>query len=232
MASPRTRTTRARRIITTEVTRITAARDGSGRPRLLVRTGPVSARITAAGSDHLEVSLLATVATLLGGDDVRLVVEVRDGLSLTLKDIAATVAYDGRGQGASWMAELNVGPGASLVWAAEPFIVSDGAEAMRILRATLADGAGLRLDETVVLGRHGERGGRVHSHTLVQTSEAPLLVEDVVYEGAGEDQRFVRGAARSISTRLAFGTQTLDPAPGELLLELACGGRLARRLPA
>lgn len=176
------------------------------------------------------MSLLATVATLLGGDDVRLVVEVRDGLSLTLKDIAATVAYDGRGQGASWMAELNVGPGASLVWAAEPFIVSDGAEAMRILRATLADGAGLRLDETVVLGRHGERGGRVHSHTLVQTAEAPLLVEDVVYQGAGEDQRFIRGGARSISTRLAFGTQTLVPAPDELVMELACGGQLARTM--
>ena len=44
-------------------------------------------------------ALLATTATLLGGDTLRLAVEVGPGLRLDLRDVAGTVAYHGRGLG-------------------------------------------------------------------------------------------------------------------------------------
>lgn len=211
-------------------TRLHVHRDAAGRPRLTAFEGPIAARVTGNRADGLDIALLSTTATLLGGDDVRLDVRVAAGLRVTLTDIAATVAYDGRGAPAAWTAVLDVGAGASLLWRAEPFVVADGADVTRTTSASLADGAALTLQETLVLGRSGERGGAVTSEVRVDLAGAPLLRERVRYAGDPAGQRFLRGDARVLTTRMALGTAILTPEAGDdVVLELAGPGRVARR---
>lgn len=213
----------------TEITTLHALRDAGGRPRLRCDEGPYAVRVVRAGSDDLEVVLLATCATLLGGDRIGLRVVVDAGLALRLIDIAATVAYDGRGAFAAWSADLELGTDARLAWDAEPFIVADGAHVTRTTTARLASGAGLWLTESLVLGRVGERGGTVVSTLVVDHDGVPLLRESTTLRGEGEEQEFVRGDARVLTTRAAFGSATLAREPGDdVVVELAGPGRMAR----
>lgn len=201
-------------------------RDVRGRPRLQLFADVITGRVVGVGPNLLRVGLLNTVATLLGGDDVRLEVVVADGLTLELVDIAATLAYHGRGQAASWSAKALVGVGGVLRWRAEPFVVSDGAQVRRTFAAELGAGAGLDLDERIVLGRHGEVGGRLESVLCVDLEGEPVIREATSYAGAGPMQRFVRGAAREIRTRLVLGSARagFEPPAESTVLNLADDG--------
>ncbi len=213
----------------TEVTTLRVLRDAGGRPRLRCHEGPYAARVVDVGSDDLEVVLLATSATLLGGDSVGLSVVVDAGLGLRLIDVAATVAYDGRGAPAAWSADLELGVDARLVWEAEPFIVADGAQVTRTTTARLAAGAGLSLTESFVLGRVGERGGTVVSTLSVDHEGLPLLRESATLSGVGEEQVFVRGEARVVTTRASFGSAPwATRADDDVEVVLAGPGRMAR----
>jgi hypothetical protein len=87
------------------------------------------------------------------------------------------------------------------------------------------------LDETVVLGRHGERGGILASQVAITGRGRPLLVESLGFDGSADpgEQRFLR-RGRTIRTRSAFGrcAGELVAGPDEVLFELAGGGRLVR----
>lgn len=210
-------------------------RDVQGRPRLRLFADAITGRVIGVGPDLLRVGLLNTVATLLGGDDVRLEVVVADGLTLELVDIAATVAYHGRGQSASWRANAQVGAGGVLRWRAEPFVVCDGAQVRRTFAAELDVGAGLYLDERIVLGRHGEAGGRLESVLSVDLGGEPVIREATTYAGAARMQRFVRGAAREIRTHLVLGSARagFEPPAQATVLNLADdGGCICRTFAA
>ena len=58
------------------------------RPRLELRGGLVSPRVVRQGAASAEVALIATTATLLGGDELRLSVEVGPGLRLDHRDLS------------------------------------------------------------------------------------------------------------------------------------------------
>lgn len=216
------------------VSRINVDADTLGRARLRGEHGVVAARQVKAAGPDLEVVLIATEATLLGGDDVRVEVVVGAGVRLTLRDVAATVAYDGCGRPASWSVSVSIGPGARLTWLTQPFVVTDGADVDRTLLAELAPGAGLRLHDAVVLGRHGQRGGRLRCRTRATYDGVPLLVEDVTYSGdpaVAVGQAFVRGAHRRIDTHLLLGRDVSDECaevPGATVLDLAGPGRVVR----
>lgn len=115
-----------------------------------------------------EVALLAGSALLLGGDAITIDIAVGPGCRLRLLDVGGTVAYDGEGRRSSWDATVTVAENAVLHWDGLPFVVSDGADVRRRTTIELADGAGLRLRETVVLGRSGERGGTIMIDTAVR----------------------------------------------------------------
>jgi urease accessory protein len=63
-------------------------------------------------------------------------------------------------------------------------VVAGGADVTRTMRARLGARTRLTLRETVVLGRAGERGGRVVLRSAVTDDAGPLLVEDVTAVGA------------------------------------------------
>lgn len=134
--------------------------------------------MVASSADRCRIGLLATTALLLGGDVVELDVRVGPRARLDLFDVAGTVAYHGRGEPSAWHVRLALAEGAALTYAGEPFVVGDGADVTRTLRLDLAPDASAVVRDTVVLGRSGQRGGRLRSLTRVRRDGRPVLVED------------------------------------------------------
>jgi urease accessory protein len=169
-------------------------------------SGLLAPRLVGRGPTTVHVALVATAATLLGGDIVELDVEVGRGLRLDLTDVAGTVAYHGRGRPAVLRSRLRVGPGATLVWAGEPLVVADGADVERHLVADVAPGGRLLVRDQVALGRHGELGGSLRCRTELTYAGQPALVESLDLRAAPErDGPGMLGAARVIDTVTAIG---------------------------
>ena len=160
-------------------------------------------RVVRRSASTAEVALVATTATLLGGDELRLRVEVGPNLRLDLRDVAGTVAYHGRGQACLVDVSLVVHPGAVLAWAGEPLVVSDGARVTRRLYADVADDAALLLRDRVALGRSGEAGGALKCHTNMRYAGRPALVEDLTFGPASGPG--VLGFARVVDSLTALG---------------------------
>lgn len=172
--------------------------------------GILRAQRLTDGPDGLRVGLVATTALLLGGDAVELVVEVGPASTLELFDVAGTVAYHGRGRPAGWRTVISLADGASLTYAGQPLVVSDGADVSRTLQVDLAASARLRLRDTLVLGRSGQRGGRVRSETLLRVDGADVWREDADLDPDGiRDRPGMLDGRRVIDSLLTVGV----PAP-------------------
>ena len=140
--------------------------------------GLLRPQVVASGPERCRIGLLATTALLLGGDVVELDVRVGPGARLDLFDVAGTVAYHGRGAPSAWHVRLALDAAARLTYAEEPFVVGDGADVTRTLDVDLASDASAVVHDTVVLGRSGQVGGRLRSHTAVRFGGRPVLLED------------------------------------------------------
>lgn len=176
---------------------------GAGSSRLVLAAGLVTPRVVRHDESGAEVALLATTATLLGGDTLRLAVEVGPGMRLDLRDVAGTVAYHGRGLGCVVDAALRVHDGATLTWAGEPLVVADGSAVTRHLRADVLEGGRLLVRDRVALGRSGQGGGRLDCHTTMTYAGRPALVEHLeVRAGLGPG---ALGTARVVDTVTALG---------------------------
>ena len=149
-----------------------------GRHVTRLRQGLLRPQVVGSGADRCRIGLLATTALLLGGDVVELEVRVGAQARLDLFDVAGTVAYHGRGEPSRWHVRVELAAGAVLTYAGEPFVVGDGADVTRTLELDLAPGASVALRDTVVLGRSGQRGGRLRSVTTVRVGGRPVLLED------------------------------------------------------
>ena len=200
---------------------------GEGRCRVELASGLFAPRVVTRDAEGAHVALVATTATLLGGDELRLAVEVGPGLRLDLRDVAGTVAYHGRGLGCLVDVSLTVHEGATLAWAGEPLVVADGAEVTRVLCADVADGGRLLLRDRVALGRVGQAGGVLHCHTAMTYAGRPALVEDLeMCPGLGPG---VLGSARVVDSVTALGWRPAAP-PGVTAYQLEEPGALARQL--
>lgn len=198
-----------------------------GRSRLVLAAGLVTPRVVRHEGTTAEVALVATTASLLGGDTLRLAVEVGPGLRLDLRDVAGTVAYHGRGLGCVVDASLRVHEGATLTWAGEPLVVADGSAVTRHLGAQVDDGGRLLLRDRVALGRSGEHGGCLDCHTTMTYAGRPALVEHLeVRAGLGPG---ALGDARVVDTVTALGWRP-DPAPDHPAYLLHEPGSVAREL--
>ncbi len=191
---------------------------------LELATGILAPRVVASSPDTVYVALLATTATLLGGDHVRLHLSIDTQRRLEIHDVAGTVAYDGRGAAARWDVTVSVGPGADLVWHGEPLVVSDGADVRRTLHAGVAAGGRLLMRDTVALGRAGQAGGRLSCRTRIEYAGRPALVEDLAL---GDPSLDVLSGRRVVETVTAVGWR--PPAETDTF-ELAVPGAVDRSL--
>lgn len=177
--------------------------DGRSALPVLQSQAPILLRRTPGA-----VHLVSGAGGPLGGDDLRLDVVVGPGASLTVHSVAATVALPGRGGFSTLLVSATVAAGGRLEWLPEPTVVADGAEHHARIEVDLAPDAELLLRDEVVLGRSGERGGRMRSAVHVTRDGRPVLRSELVLDGADPS---VRGVALLAGGRAAGSL--LDVAP-------------------
>ena len=210
-----------------------------GRARLTLTQGPISPRILRVTDNGARIGLVATQALLLGGDHIKLDIEVGPGAWLELVETAGTVAYDADGEGSSWTVSIHVADGGVLIWSGEPFVVSRGANVARCTTIDLGVGAVACIRETLVLGRSAETGGAVRSTMsakhLPSHNQPPtdLLREDL--DLTDPDIRALPGLlgdARIIDTVCLLGMRapTEPPVAAGQRFDLDGAGSLARSL--
>jgi urease accessory protein len=140
-------------------------------------------RLVERGPRHARIALLSGGAMLLGGDSVRIDVRVDDDCDLEIIDVGGTVVYPSDGVVSEWVFNASIGDGASLRWNAHPMVVADQASVIRRSRVHLIGSARLHLRDVIVLGRAGERGGKVHSFLHIDDSEGPIHLEEFRVDG-------------------------------------------------
>lgn len=149
-----------------------AASVSGGRTRLdCIRScAPIHLRQTPDG-----VYLIGGAAGPLGGDDLRLEIEVGPGATLVVRSAAASIALPGPGGFSQVVVEARVAPGGTLRWLPEQVIAGGGCDHRIVNRLTLAPGSTLVWRDELVLGRRGEPPGRVSNRIDVTVAGRPLL---------------------------------------------------------
>lgn len=196
-----------------------------------LREGLLRPQVVASGPRRCRIGLLATTALLLGGDVVELEVRVGPGARLDLFDVAGTVAHHGRGEPSAWHVRLELAEGVSLTYAGQPFVVGDGADVTRTLDVELAPGAAAAVRDTVVLGRAGQRGGRLRSVTTVRVGGRPALLEDQLLDPARlRTAPGLLGAHRVLDTLVWLGGAQPEPTGATTYALVDGAGTLSRWL--
>ena len=183
----------------------------------LAGTEPWHPRMLAPSGAAARIALVQSTASLLGGDDVRLVVELGDGCALEVIELGATIAYHARrGPGARLRVDVWLGRGARLVWLAQPLILAAGCRLERETRVSLAGAARVLLREAFVLGRAGEEPGRASARTRITLEGTPVLDETFDSTAAILRSAVVAGDASVIDALTLAGMRDED-APAEAL---------------
>lgn len=197
--------------------------------RLDFHADSIVPRVIEQGVSLARVALVAGGALLLGGDTVHINITVGKDCTLELEDIGGTVAYNADGQQSTWTVNVVVEAGGVFLWHSLPMIIADGANVTRTMRITLATDARACLRETIVLGRVGETGGRIHQRTDITIDGLPVFIEELVI-GDGIDIPGVIGANRVLDSVLIAGTRGPVTPPPVRVLEFEYPGSLARYL--
>lgn len=176
------------------------------RPRWVLTSGPISPRRLRSTTARVHrVALVAAQALLLAGDRVTLDILVDGPHELHLVETGGTVAYDMRGGTASWNVRVRLLNGAQLTWHAEPFVVAAGADVTRDTRADLGDGCQLTLRESLVLGRTGETGGALRTHSRLSQAGRPLVADDLDLTPQARTGWAVLGPHRCLDSVITLG---------------------------
>jgi urease accessory protein len=196
---------------------VVAQSGSAGRTRCttLRSAPPLTWRETPEG-----LHLVGTAAGPLGGDDLRLSVEVKPGASLTVRSVAAQLVLPGpHATPSRWSLRVAVDAGGTLRWQPAPTIVADGADHRTTTAIDLATDARLLWSELVVLGRNGERGGSISQRLHVDRDGRPLLRNDLAVGPGWPDSTGPAGTAgaRVLGTALLVGVDlgAIDAPPSD-----------------
>jgi urease accessory protein len=163
-----------------------AARAGpAGRSQVTVlrSDGPVALRETPQG-----VYVVGAAAGPLGGDDLRLDIDVGPGAQLVLRSAAGALLLPGPHGGISWMRfHARVAAGGRLDFCLPPAVAAAGCDHRVGAVVELAPGASLRWREAMVLGRHGESSGHCVTRLDVTLAGSPLYRGELAVGCPGTD---------------------------------------------
>ncbi|RJQ87055.1 urease accessory protein UreD [Amycolatopsis panacis] len=180
------------------------------------------------------VHLVNSATAPLGGDELHLEVHVGPGASLRLSGVAATLALPGpRGEPSLSTVDIEVAEGGALEYLPEPVVVTARANHTAILRAELAENSRFHTREVLVLGRAGERPGRLRSVVQVRRGGVPALRQTQTVGEPGLDGALsVLAGHRVLVTDLDFGGPARPAASGPWWSRtpLAAGGTLGTAL--
>ncbi|MGX7674793.1 urease accessory protein UreD [Plantactinospora sp. DSM 117369] len=194
-------------------TRLTVLR---GEPPLLPRrTGPVG---PAGPGREVQLHLVGGAAGPLGGDRLRIEIEVGPGARLCVRSVAASLALPARdGAESRLVVQARVAAGGRLRWLPEPLIGAAGCAHRTTCVVELAEGAALCWREELVCGRHAEPVGDVRLEMTARYGGRTLLRNDLVVGpgAAGWSGPAVLGGARAVGSVLMVDPAwTGSPPPG------------------
>lgn len=184
--------------------RVEVAYDGEQSRLVTLRSEPpLTVRATPGG-----VHLVGSAAGPIGGDALRVDVEVHARARLAVRSAAATVALPGPSGAPSTMAVyLVVGEGAVLDWLPDPLVAVRECDHRSAAVIDLAAGAALSFREEFVFGRHNEPSGSVRSRLRVDRDRRPLYRNELVVgpRWPGSEGPSGTGGARAFGSLLTVG---------------------------
>ena len=157
------------------------------------------------GPTTARVALVASAAGPIGGDHLRLRVEVSAGAALVLRSVAASLVLPGpHAQPSHSEVTISVGADATLVWLPGAVIAARGCDHYATTRVTLAPGARLLIREELVLGRYGEQAGSIRQRQRVCLGDHPLHDQElhVGPDAPGSDGPAITGGRRAVGSTL------------------------------
>ncbi|MEV0714594.1 urease accessory protein UreD [Asanoa sp. NPDC050611] len=186
--------------------RLVAEANGRGGTRLATVYGepPLLPRRTGNGGDHVEVHLVGGAAGPLGGDDLRIHLDVGPGAHLVVRTVAASLAQPSHPPAPSTLTITATVRG-SLAWLPEPTVAVAGCDHETTSIVDLADGAELMWREELIAGRHGERPGDLTTRTTVRYAGCTILRHDLAIGAHHDAGPATIGGARAVGTLLVVG---------------------------
>jgi urease accessory protein len=157
--------------------RLTVELDDRGRTviRRLRSAAPITLVPARTRTDAV-VRLVNSAQTPLGGDDLELTVQVGPGARLRIDGVAATLALPGQhNEPSRFTLTIEVAERGAFDYRPEPTVITARANHEACVRATLDQQAHLHIREVLVLGRAGERAGRLNTTIHVTRAGRPLL---------------------------------------------------------
>ena len=150
---------------------------GRTRPTTVFGEAPLLLRVTDHDDEALTVHLVGGAAGPLGGDRLSTDIEVGDGAKLRVRSVAASLAQPGsRGDASEARVAVDLAPNATLDWHPQPLISVAGSDHVQRTVVALADEtAAVSWVDEVVLGRHGEPGGRLTVHQRFTIAGRPVV---------------------------------------------------------
>lgn len=204
-------------------------RDSRGGRTVLARRraqGPLQVQrpFYPEGAEVCHVYLLHPPGGIVGGDQLRVDVEVDAGAHALVTTPAAGKFYRSAGRAARQTQHLRVAAGATLEWLPQENIVFEGAIAGSLTRIELEEDARFMAWETVCLGRPA--AGEAFGHGLfdqrlqVHRQGRPLLLEANRFEGGSAmlRERWGMGSAPVTATMVCgpCGAAELEVARGAI----------------
>ncbi len=185
---------------------VVAEADGRGGTRLVRLRGepPLLPRQTGPETVHL----VGGAAGPLGGDELRLDIEVGPDARLCLRTVAASIALPGRsGHPSRVTVSVRVAEGGCLRWLPEPLVATGGCHHLASATVELADRASLLWRDELVCGRYAEEPGDATLATSVRYAGRALLRQSLsVGPGAeGWAGPAVLGGAKATGSLLRVG---------------------------
>lgn len=157
--------------------------------------------------DGATLWIVGSAACPVGDDDVSIDLHVGEGVTATVRSVAATLVYAARGEGTRLTTRLHVAPGATLTWRPEPVIVTARARHRATFVADVATGGTLVADEVVIFGRTDEAAGPYVSVTDVRRDGTPTSLSSFDTSLPGWDGPGGTAGAKVVATRVV-----VDPA--------------------
>jgi urease accessory protein len=160
-------------------------------------------RWRGAHSNALFVALAAGAAGPIGGDRLRLDIEVGAGACLVLRAVSASVVLPGPRREPSFLdVAITVAEDATLIWLPGTVIAANGCDHHASTHISLDQRARLYAREELLLGRHGEQTGAISQRLRIEVG-AHALYDQQLRVGAGApgwDGPAVSGACRAIGS--------------------------------
>lgn len=177
---------------------------------LLRGDGPFALRRLRPHDGEARVCVIGAMSAPLGGDRLAIDVTAEDRAALRVTTAAATLALPGSTTGhATYDVTLTAGEEARLRWLPKPLISAHGSNLRQTYTVDLAPTARLLLREVQILGRAGERPGRLATRLTVRRGGRPLLDQQTT---VGPDAPGWEGPAVLSGHRVVGQVLVVDPA--------------------